>query len=350
MFSRHQFYQEDVVYTSGLDIDWSLLEEKKILITGASGLVGTFLIDVLVYRLKHNLSNYAIYAAGRSKSKLLERFSDYKSLSEHFKIVELDVTQPVNGDIDYDYIVHAASNTHPLEYAQDPVGSITTNLWGTYNLLQYGVSHNLKRFVYLSSVEIYGEALDENDVFDESYSGYIDCNSVRAGYPESKRLGEALSQSFAEKYGVEVVMARLSRLFGPTLCHDDSKALSQFLLRAINRQDIVLKSDGSQRYSYTYIADAVSAILYIWLKGTNREAYNVANLDEVLSLREIAEEIANQAKVNVVYDLPSSQEKRGFSKVSTAIMDASKLGLLGWKNKFDLIQGIGRNIQIMLDR
>lgn len=350
MFSHHQLYQEDLVHTSALNIDWQLLEEKKILITGASGLVGTFLIDVLMYRIKHHLSNYTIYAAGRNKLKLSERFSEYESFSKNFKIIELDVNKAINSNVNYDYIVHAASNTHPLEYAQDPVGSITTNLWGAYHLLQYGISHNLKRFIYLSSVEIYGEALSSDDIFDESYCGYIDCNTVRAGYPESKRVGESLCQSFAEKYGIEVVIARLSRLFGPTICPDDSKALSQFLHRAINGEDITLKSTGTQRYSYTYIADAVAALLYIWLHGKNREAYNIANANESIMLKDIAENIAKNVGTKVIYDIPSKQEQTGFSKVSTAIMDVSKLQQLGWKNRFSLLEGIQRNIKILLKK
>ena len=142
-----------------------------------------------------------------------------------------------------DYVIHAASNTHPVAYASDPIGTITANVFGTQYLLDYAKEADCKRFVFLSSVEIYGENRGDTDKFTEDYLGYIDCNTMRAGYPESKRTGEALCQAYRKQMEMDVVIPRLSRVYGPTMLMSDTKALSQFILKSVKQEDIVLKSE-----------------------------------------------------------------------------------------------------------
>lgn len=140
--------------------------------------------------------------------------------------------------------MHAASNTHPRAYSTDPIGTITANVQGTYQLLEYAVNHQCERFFFFSSVEVYGENRKDVDKFDESYLGYIDCNTVRAGYPESKRLGESLCNAFFAQKGQDFIIGRFSRVYGPTMSDEDSKAIAQFIKKAVAGEDIVLKSVG----------------------------------------------------------------------------------------------------------
>lgn len=164
-----------------------------------------------------------------------------------------------------------ASNTHPKQYAEDPIGTIMTNIYGCDNLLKLAVEKKA-RFLLASSVEIYGQgtAIPMN----EEYCGYIDCNLARSGYNEAKRTCEALTQSYRSVFGVNAVIARFARVFGADKKHD-TKAMSQFMDKAVLGEDIILKSKGQQRYSYCYIADAVSGLLKLLLDGQDGEALSV---------------------------------------------------------------------------
>ncbi len=245
-----------------------------------------------------------------------------------------------------DYAIHAASNTHPIAYSTDPIGTITTNIFGTYYLLEYLKSQKT-RILFVSSVEIYGENRGDIESFSEKDFGYIDCNTMRAGYPESKRLSESLCQSYIEKYKMEIIIARLCRVFGPTMLESDSKALSQFIKKAVKGEDIVIKSEGKQFYSYIYVFDAVSALLTIVLKGQMGEAYNVSDDNFNITLKDLSEKIATSVGKKVIFELPDKKEQKGYSTASKAILDSTKLKKLGWNAFFSLKESVAETITIL---
>ena len=222
------------------------------LISGATGLIGSFLVDVIMHQNKVEELQCKVYALGRSEEKAKARFG-YCYESEWFQFIPYDINKPfVRDDIgDIDYVLHLASNTHPVAYATDPIGTITTNIIGTQNMLDFAHAHHAKRCAFASSNEVYGENRGDVEKFDERYCGYIDCNTMRAGYPESKRCGEALCQAYIKQKGMDIVIPRLTRSYGPTMLMSDTKAISQFIRKAIAGEDIVLKSEGTQYYSYT---------------------------------------------------------------------------------------------------
>lgn len=346
MIQDNELYKEDLMTIAQLDIPWEKIKNKKILITGASGMIGSFLIDLIMLRNDRYGDNIFVYAIGRNESFAKKRFMVHWG-KKNFIFLKHDVNKelPELGNIDI--IIHAASNTHPVAYVSDPIGTITTNVFGTYNLLDYASTHNVYRFVFVSSVEIYGENRGDVEKFDESYCGYINCNTLRAGYPESKRVGETLCNAFAKSYGIEFVIPRLSRIYGPTMLSSDSKAIAQFIKNVINGEDIILKSRGQQYYSYCYVADAVSAILTILLNGISGEAYNVSDEKSDITLRELADIIAKFSGRKVIFKLPSEIEAIGFSKATKAILDNSKLKDLGWEAKYNIENGLARTIAIL---
>ena len=259
------------IYQQDIESAWKLgnfdkLEGSRILITGATGMIALVIIDILMHYnniINNSSQGIHILAISRNEEKARERFAPYWD-SDFFTYFSHDISQPLPELGDIDYILHAASNTHPRAYATDPIGTITTNVSGTYELLSYAAEHYCRRFLCFSSVEIYGESRKDVDKFGESYLGYIDCNTVRAGYPESKRLSESLCNAFAAQKEQDFVIGRFSRVYGPTMGIDDSKAIAQFIRRAAAGEDIVLKSEGNQLYSYTYVVDAAVAALYLF--------------------------------------------------------------------------------------
>lgn len=346
MYLKSELYNQDIKNIAGVDLSWECLQNRSLLLTGASGLIGTMLIDVLMAKNEQDELHCKIYAAGRNEEKARSRFGDYWN-SPFFHFVSMDVNDPIELDQNVDYIIHAASNTHPRLYASDPVGSLMTNLEGTHHLLEYGRTHQMKRMLFLSSVEIYGQALHEKDVFDEKYCGYIDCNGVRACYPEGKRAGESLCNAYISKYGMDIVIPRLSRVYGPTMRLDDSKAMSQFIMNGVRGEDIVLKSQGLQKFSYCYVGDVVQGLLYCLLKGNTGEAYNIADVKTNMLLRDITDYIASLNGKKVVFDIPDAIEQKGFSKVTVGVMDSGKLQKLGWQPFDDLKSGIKKTIKIL---
>lgn len=344
---ENNLYLEDVAAVAALPLSWEKLKNSSVLISGASGMIGSFLIDVLMH--KNSELNCKIYALGRNKQKAEKRFSAYLN-SDNFYFICGDINESIDIDDDnIDYIFHAASNTHPVAYSTYPIETITTNIIGTKNLLDLAVQCNTKRFIFASSVEVYGENRDDCEYFDEDYCGYIDCNTLRAGYPESKRAGEALCQAYIKQRGLDIVIPRLSRTYGPTMLMSDTKAISQFIKKGIAAEDIVLKSDGTQFYSYSHVTDAVSGVLKCLFDGICGEAYNIADKNSDISLRDLAAIIADIAGKKVVFELPDEVESAGYSKATKAVMNSDKLKALGWKSMYNIETGIKRTIDILKD-
>lgn len=339
-------YKKDLLGICSQSLPWDHLKGKTFMITGASGLIGRCLIDALLLANKTNDLNVKIIAIARNKDSLSAIFREQLNCGS-LRLVSHDVTEPVNGN-DFperiDYVLHLASNTHPRAYATDPIGTITTNVIGLNNLLLFAKNKKIERFMFASSVEIYGENRGDTDAFNEEYCGYIDCNTLRAGYPESKRVGEALCQAYAKQYDIDVVIPRLSRIYGPTMKLDDSKALSQFIKKAVNKEDIVLKSAGTQFYSYTYVADAVSALLYCLLYGEKGQAYNISDEKSDIHLKDLAHILANIAGKEVVFEIPDSTEQAGYSKATTAILDNTRIKKLGWKAMTPIEEGLRKTV------
>lgn len=332
---NHPLYQEDLdaaVSVKGIE----KIKGKSFLITGATGLIGVCLIDALM-----KFGDVTVYAVGRSKARAESRLGEYYCCS-NFHFIEQDVRCPFDSELKVDYILPLASNTHPLAYSQFPIETIEINVKGAENALKLAEICGAE-VLYPSSVEIYGNARG-NDVFTEDYTGQLNLSTSRSCYTESKRLAEALCQSYIAEKGVKCKIARLSRVFGPTMLESDSKASSQFIKKALSSEDIVLKSKGNQFFSYTYVADAVNAMLWIILNGDNCKAYNIACESCNVHLAEFARACATIAGTDVTFDLPTTSEKSGFSVAVHAILDSTSLVGLGWCPNFNFDNAILRTI------
>lgn len=338
MNKENALYQQDIrniVSMPGIET----LHGKTILITGATGMVGTHLIDALML-----LGNVKIYAVGRDKNRAMDRLGSYYD-SPLFTFIEQDVCNKYPSDIKPDIIIPLASNTHPLAYSQYPVETMLINIKGAEHALNLAVETGAT-VLYPSTVEVYGNAIGE-DTFSEDYTGKLNLSTSRSCYTESKRSAEAMCQSFIAEKGAKVKIVRLSRLFGPTMLMTDSKASSQFIKKALAHKDIILKSEGNQLFSYTYITDAVRAMLHVLIYGEVGTAYNISCESCDVRLKEFAGLCAQYNGKDVIFELPSETEQKGFSVAQKAVLDNSRLRSIGWTPLYNMKDALWRTLDII---
>lgn len=328
---------------------WSFLEGKTLFLSGATGMLGSFLVD-LVMRRNESVPAGAkcrLIAVGRNVAAAKRRFARWFSLGE-FCFVEHDITEPLDTlPCHIDYFIHGASTSHPIEYATQPVNTVLANVFGTRNILELAAKELGCRVLLLSSVEIYGENRGDTEAFTEDYCGYLNCNTLRGGYPEAKRVSEALCQAYISEKKVDAAVIRLSRCYGPTMKMEDSKAIAQFIKNGVRGENIVLKSKGEQVYSFAYAPDAVLGMLWVLLCGETGQAYNLGDRRSDIMQKDLAGLIADYAGTKVVFDLPDETERRGYSTATKALMDGSKLEALGWRARCDISAGIRETISIL---
>lgn len=325
---------------------FSSFSGKSIFITGAAGLIGSYIIDLAIAANERLNTNISIFAADNNKKLLDERFPDI--YSDTVKKFIYDVNEDTT-PLDYaDYVIHAASNTSPTDYATKPIATMRTNVIGTDRLLAHFCDKNIKRFMFCSSVEAYGQNNGDVDEFFEDYSGYVNCNTLRAGYPSAKRASEALCNAYAEEYkGFDFVIARIGRIYGPTVILGDSKAPTQFIMNAVRGEDIVLKSAGTQEFSYGYVGDCAIAMLKILADGERGQAYNIADPNSRVLLRDFAQSCAAAGGKMLVAGEPSASEKAGYSKITKAVMNTDKLSALGWSAQYNVPEGVFRTVNYL---
>ena len=342
-----QDYRDELSrYVSHNEALFRALDGKAILITGAGGLIGSYMADLTITANRALNTRIRIIAVDRNRALLDRRFPD-----EFGEITKLaaDVNEDELPPLGADYVIHAASNTSPVDYAQKPVDTVKTNSIGTYRMLEYCIRAEAKRFLFCSSVEAYGRNNGDVDFFTEDYSGYVDCNTVRAGYPSGKRVSEAMCNAFAAEYPhFDFTIARIGRIYGPTVLENDAKAPTMFISNAVNGENIVLKSDGLQEFSFGYVADCAIAMFTILLEGERGQAYNIAD-DRVVRLREFAETAAQIGGSRVIFELPTAVEAAGYSKITKALLCTDKLKTLGWRVDTPLYDGIFNTVKYLKD-
>ncbi len=331
-------YRDDVISAGQSYLPWEKLSCSNILITGATGLIGSTLVDVLLSRAGHD---YHVYACGRNVERAERLFARYLG-SDSFHFLQYDVSVPIKSDIPFHFIIHCASGAAPVEFAHHPVEVMKANVIGVDNLLSYGKNHMLKRMLYVSSGEVYGEG--DGREFSEEYSGYVDCTSPRSCYPSSKRAAETLCVCYAAEYGADVVIARPCHTYGPHFTENDNRVYVQFIRNILNDEDIVMKSTGAQFRSWCYVVDCALALLHILLKGECGHAYNIADESSNITIKELAEMIAGLGKKNVIIDMPNSEERKGYNPVSKSVFSTQKLEKLGWRIEGDMLSKLQHTI------
>ena len=329
---------------------WEKLYGKKLLITGTTGMIGSFLVDTLMKKneLLQNEQKIDLLVTTRNVEYAKERFLHHM-VSDNFHLLKLDVTNIEHelDNLDFDYIIVGAGSADPEQFAKNPVDTMESNLYGLTNLLEIAKNRQHIRVLYISTGEIYGNAGTDVESFKEDDSFYVNSTDVRACYPNSKRAAETFCAAYHTQYDVDVVIGRLCYVYGPTIKESDSRSVAQFLQKAARGENIKLKSRGEQIRSYCYIVDAVAALLFLLVCGVSGEAYNIANADSNCSIAEFADMIARTAGVKCTHAVAEEREKAGYSRVAKAVQCPDKINALGWKAEVSLKNGIESTVKVL---
>lgn len=337
--------EEDFDKITKRDISWDALRNSSFVITGATGLIGSLIVKYLLYANRTMNFGANIYAVVRNVEKADKIFAEEKTDALTYVVADL-TKEKVNCEGDCDYIVHAAAVTASKVMVSDPVGTICTSIDGTEKMLQLAVEKKAKAFIYISSMEIYGQPTVGGKTAEKDL-GYVDIENVRSCYPEGKRMCECLCTAYAAQYGVNVISARLAQTFGAGILPTENRVFAQFARSVMRGENIVLHTTGESEGNYVYTADAIAAIMTLLVKGKAGEAYNIANEDSHITIRNMSELVAREIageKIQVVIDIPEDSVSLGYAPPVKMWLDASKMRELGWKPEIGLVEAYKRMI------
>lgn len=341
--------QRDIDIIMKSPIDWEYFRNKTVLVTGATGRLGMYIVEAINKAdIDWNL-NVTILALARNEKKLQEVFGESLKLPNIHPLVQ-DITEPIHWDGNVHYIFHTAGAASPQDFTNWPVDTLWGHVQGTRNVLELAREKKTEKVFYVSTVEIYGEWKSEQGIHEDDM-GPMHCDNARACYPEAKRLCETMLASYEAQYGIPYVGVRLCHTFGPGISLDDGRAFSEFIRDVIDGKDIVLQSDGSAERTYTYVADAVGGMLLAFTKGTDHY-YNIANLNNLISIRDLAELIASldpKQKVKVQY-ANEQEQKLKYLPFKLGIMNVDRIMELGWRPHVGIRDAFRYTLESFLQR
>lgn len=328
-------------------LPWEEFRGKRILVTGATGFVGSLLCKCFLFANRLLDLDIQIYGAVRSSvkaQKIYGRLTETAGL----ELFEWDIRYPCEQEMAVDYIFHCAGVTASKVMVDHPVKTLLTAVDGTHNVLELARNRKVKSFVYLSSMEVYGTFNSSDALVSERDSGYINPLEVRSNYPESKRLCENMCIAYFSEYGIPVKIARLAQVFGAGVLESENRVFAQFARCVIRGENIILHTEGLSEGNYCYSGDVLKALVLLMLRGKSGEAYNISNPETHTTIREMARMVCQdiaKGKIDVVYDIPPSNQF-GYAADTKLKLDSGKMQQLGWKPEVGLreayIRLIGR--------
>ena len=340
-----KYLQEDLESIAGSSIPVDEMKNSTILITGATGLVGTQIVRALACCNRIRNTNIKILALVRNTEKAERIYGNLLNRSD-IELVKGDITEKLKIYSEVDYIIHCASITTSKVMVSQPVETLLISIEGTKNLLELAKEKKVKSFVYVSSMEMYGKIEGLSHSVTESDLGYIDPLNVRSNYPESKRVCENMCIAYYSEYDVPVKIARLAQTFGAGILQGENRVFAQFARCVIYNKDIILHTLGESEGNYCYTRDTVKALITLLIKGANGEAYNISNEATHTTIADMANMVSKKiadGKIDVVFDIPKSNVF-GYATDTKMKLDSSKMRKLGWKPEVELEEAYERLI------
>ena len=336
---------DDMKYIYNNISNVNILKNKSVLVTGASGMLASYIIYFLSYLNIEKQFNIKIYALVRNKKKALERFKGIDN-KDFFVYINQDVCDYFSVSQKVNYIVHAAGNASPRHIINDPVGIIRANTIGTMRVLEYAQNSGVEKILYTSTREIYGK-VENKEYITENDMGINYIDEIRACYPESKRVAETILKSYYYQYKIPYVTARIVHVYGPGMpIENDGRIMSDLIGDVVNNKNIILKSDGTADRAFCYIADAIVGLMILLINGKNSESYNLSNESEPYKISEVAQMLIDlfpEKKLSVIYDI-SDKTGQGYSKIGRIKLNTDKLQALGWCPHISLREGLKRTV------
>lgn len=339
-------YLQTLEYVSGRVTEPEAFRGEVCMITGATGMIGSAVADLLFFLNRKNRLGLKVLLAVRDQDKARRRFDRYQE-GEEYELITYQNGREFSAEHCPDTIIHCAGNAHPSVYAQEPVETLMGNIGGVYGLLEFArKNRKVRRILYVSSSEVYGER-PGSELYGEADYSFVDILNPRACCPSGKRAAETLCSCYQKEYGVHSVIVRPGHIYGPTMTDSDSRAASQFIRNVLRGEPILMKSPGFQKRSYCYVFDCASAILSVLKKGMDGEAYNISNSQAIVTIREFAEILSRTAGLPLLFEKPDDQEASGYNLMTSSALSSEKLEALGWKGLYDAETGIRDTLEIM---
>lgn len=343
----NKIIDEDVENILQENLDWSFFARKNILVTGANGMLPSYVVYTLLGLNETILEEkkLKVFALVRNKQKAESKFSKLLARNDFCLIVN-DISDFTEYETKFDIIIHAASQASPKYYGVDPVGTLKANTIGTMNLLELAKKNKTEKFLFISSGEVYGVLDGSVTYIDENYTGNVDCTNVRSCYAESKRMGETMCVSYAHQYGLHTNMIRLAHTYGPGCSLDDGRVFADFVKNIISNENIHINSDGSAKRCFLYVTDMITGLFYVLLKGEDKTAYNISSMTEttIKDLANILCSLYPEKKLHAEFLQIKDDNTYIRSKSQRILFDNSKICKLGWKEKIPIDVGFKRMI------
>ena len=336
---------EDVDRVINNDLPWEEFRGKTMLVTGASGMIPSYVLYTLLALNDKKDMGMKIIALVRNRSKAEAILGDIIDRDDVEFLVQ-DVCEPLGYTEKIDYIFHGGSAARPALHKSSPTSTIKSNITGTFNLLDRAVKDGAKAFVLMSSSEVYGTVPEGIDKIREDCYGAVNTLDPRSCYSEGKRAAETISACYQAEFGIKVLTPRFAHIYGPGLQLNDGRVQADFAANVMRGEDIVMNSDGSSVRAYTYVGDAVAGVFYALLKGDDI-AYNIADNDSIISIKELAEfftEARPELNLKVITKI-QNDSSRSYFKAKFIGLDGSKLESLGWKAAVHAKEGCTRMIR-----
>ena len=340
----NKIVKEDLAEIISENLSWEKLFNSTIVVTGASGILPSYMIETLLYLNEVYGANISVVGIVRNMDKAYKRFKNYEERQDLI-LIKHDIRQPFKFGDSVDYIIHAAGQASPKFYGKDPVGTLEGHAIGTANFLQFAAEKSVRDFLYFSSCAIYGNPNEK--IIDENFIGKNNPLNLRECYPLGKLTGENLCVAYNHQFGVPFKILRIAHTYGPMMPLNDGRVFADFVANILCNENILLNSDGSAERPMLYVSDAVRAYFRIMLEGETANAYNVAS-EEYTTILNLANTLVNlypEKNLRVTFGKSIDAGYIPAEKDHSVRISVDKLKKLGWHQKYSIREGFWRTLE-----
>ena len=337
--------EADVAEILEADLPWTALFGSRVLVTGASGMLPSYVCYVLLALNDRFDAGITVHGLVRNEAKARRVLGPVLDRPD-LRLVVADVSGFADESLAFDSVIHGASAARPALHAADPVATMKANLLGTFGLLDLCVARGAGSFSLMSSAEVYGaQPAGATLIAEDSYGGF-DILNPRASYSESKRAAETICAAYAKQFGIHCTIPRFGHIYGPGMALDDGRVQADFTAAVIEGRDVTLNSAGTASRTYTYVSDAVSGLFHALLRGESAMAYNIADPAGLVTIRDLAGLfVAARPAQGLQVRFSNPADQSAFASSAAQGLSSERIAALGWRPRVSLAEGIDRTLR-----